>query len=126
MISQCSTPNPIAAPVDGVWDIKKYLKPHLTNLEGHSKYAVFRFTRNGDGHAELHYKLASNLPWEPQDCGIKIIDVSVINCVHVHVHIYILNAKLSQKHFYGTRHALALVFGVTCVCADTKYIQHII
>jgi hypothetical protein len=40
------TPNPIAAMIDCVWDMKELLQPFLRPLEGHSKCAVFRFTRN--------------------------------------------------------------------------------
>ena len=46
-------------------------------VEYHSKYAVFRFTRGKGGHAEMHYKLSSTHPWEPQEGdGHQVITVS--------------------------------------------------
>ena len=38
-------------------------------------YAVFRFTLNTDGHSELHYKNSSDIPWQPEEDGIRLISV---------------------------------------------------
>ena len=78
-INQSSTPNPIVQLVDGVWDFKAYIEPYLNVLEGHSKYAVFRFTRDETDHVEMHYKVSSTHPWEPKEGpAISLISVSLI------------------------------------------------
>lgn len=76
-INLSSTPNPIVQLVDGVPDYKHHIQPHLSVLEGHSKYAVFRFTRDQNDHAEMHYKISSKHPWEPEkEPGISLFSVS--------------------------------------------------
>lgn len=69
VVHRSSTPNPLCSLVETVWNVKEWLEPYLEPLEGHSKWAVFRFTRNSEGHSELHYKQSSDKPWEPQKDG---------------------------------------------------------
>ena len=73
VITRSSTPNPCSALVDCVWNIKDWIEPYLQPLEGHSKYGVFRFTLNPNGWSELHYKQRSNMPWLPEEAGIRVI-----------------------------------------------------
>jgi hypothetical protein len=49
----------------------------LEPMEGHSKYAVFRFTLNAEGKSELHYKQNSDMPWQPEKKGERTISVSM-------------------------------------------------
>jgi hypothetical protein len=79
LISRSSTPNPVTTLVSCVWEVKELLQPYLEPLEGHSRYAVFRFTLNSEGKSELHYKKRSDKPWLPEDAGIRLL--SVRNCI---------------------------------------------
>jgi len=44
-INQSCKPNPISKLIEGVWDFKAWLKPMQGEMENHSKYHVFRFTK---------------------------------------------------------------------------------
>lgn len=72
LIHWSSTPNPATFLLDGVWDFKEWLQPHLAMIEQHSWYHVYRFTRNSSGIAEMHYKHFSNQPWLPSKDGIQL------------------------------------------------------
>lgn len=74
-IKQSFTPSPISAMIGGVWDVKLYMEPFLCKIQNHSRYGVFRFTRNNSDHVEMHYKRWSDGPWEPKDAGIEVISV---------------------------------------------------
>jgi hypothetical protein len=70
-----ATPGPSAELIESVWDFKKWLEPHIPQLEQHSRYLVYRFTLN-DGKAQMHYKRFSDMQWEPVDNGVTILYVS--------------------------------------------------
>ena len=78
------TPHPTASLVDGVFDFKSYFEAYLNKIEGHSKYAAFRFLQSNDLGVEMHYKQCSGDPWEPtkkvsdklvSDKGLQIIQI---------------------------------------------------
>lgn len=76
-VRRSSTPNPATELLAGVWDFKKWMDPFLTNVRGHSKYLVFRFTLGPSGlQSEMHYKKFSDEPWQPANTGLRIISVS--------------------------------------------------
>lgn len=78
-IRQSSSPNPATELLAGVWDFKKWMNPILTNVTGHSKYLVFRFTLGPNGMGcEMHYKKFSDQPWQPATTGLRIISVSCV------------------------------------------------
>ena len=63
--------------VKGVWDFKAWMEPFLGALKYHSKYLCFRFTMNDTEEAELHYKMFSDHPWEPE-IGVVILSVRIL------------------------------------------------
>lgn len=73
-VQRSYTPNPIAQQVESVWDIKKWLEPHIPRLEQHSRYLVYRFTLV-NGKAQVHYKRFSDMPWEPAGNGLTLLYV---------------------------------------------------
>ena len=72
LIQRSCTPTPSTFMMDGVWDFKDWLTPHLATLEQHSWYHVYRFTRNSYGAAVLHYKVYSTDPWLPNKDGVLL------------------------------------------------------
>ena len=72
LINRSSTPNPASFLLDGVWDFKDWLQPHMGVIQQHSRYHVYRFTKNSGGIAEMHYKLYSDQPWLPNEGGIQL------------------------------------------------------
>lgn len=76
VVEKSSTPNPASRLINYVWDIKEWIQPYLLTMEGHSKYAAFRFTLDSKGHSEMHYKQNSDMPWQPEKDGIKLLSVS--------------------------------------------------
>ena len=76
MIHQSSTPSPTTELLKGVWDIKEWTKQFLNPLKGHSKYLVFRFTKDSAGKTEMHCKWFSTDPWEPKEHGVRVLSVS--------------------------------------------------
>ena len=73
LIHRSSTPNPSTLLLDGVWDFKEWLQPHLAAIEQHSWYHAYRFSRNRSEVAEMHYKQYSDHPWLPNnDNGIQL------------------------------------------------------
>ena len=84
-IHQCSTPNPATELLAGVWDFKNWMNPFLTNVSGHSKYLVFRFTLGPNGiQSEMHYKKFSDQLWQPTNAGLRIISVSYVLSYDIH------------------------------------------
>ena len=79
LFARSSTPSPVATLISCVWDAKELLQPYLEPLEGHSRYAVFRFTLNSEGKSEMHYKASSDKPWEPKEAGLQLL--SVRDCI---------------------------------------------
>jgi len=69
LIQQSCTPTPSVFKIDGVWDFKEWLTPHMANIGQHSWYHVYRFTRNPSGKAVLHYKKYSTDAWLPSEDG---------------------------------------------------------
>ena len=72
------------------------MEPYLCNLEQHSKYLAFRFTLDGDGKAELHYKRLSNMEWEPSGNGVHVLVVGTFfthTHTHTHMHSHHMQAK---------------------------------
>ena len=79
MITRSSTPHPDSNIVKAVWDIKKWLEPHLGAMEGHSKYHVFRFTLNASSQkAVMHFKTYSDMAWRPAGDGKEILLVRIL------------------------------------------------
>lgn len=74
-IRRSSTPTPKTELIDGIWDFKEWMEPYLANIQNHSKYLCFRFSRNASGIVELHYKKFSDMPWEPENEGLKVLSV---------------------------------------------------
>ena len=75
--------------VNGVFDFKSYFEPYLNKIEGHSKYAAFRFLQSDDLGDEMHYKQSSSDLWEPtkkvnekliSDKGLQVIQVYHLGC----------------------------------------------
>lgn len=75
-ISQSYTPSPCAQLVESVWDFKKWLDPYIPRIEQHSRYLCYRFTYS-QGRVQMHYKRFSDMPWEPTNCGVAVLFVSL-------------------------------------------------
>jgi len=88
LVKRSCTPTPLTFLLDGVWDFKEWLKPHIATIEQHSWYHVYRFTRSSSGAAVLHYKMYSPQPWLPSEDGVllagdELLMVSVHNILYV-------------------------------------------
>lgn len=100
VIGQSSTPVPKTSLLDGVWDFKSWIEPHLNDIKYHSKYICFRFTLNSStGKAELHYKKFSDSPWEPEKEHLQILSVSINKYVHV-IHLVCTCASMHSLASY--------------------------
>ena len=85
---------------------------YLCNVEQHSRYLVFRFTLDGDGKVELHYKRFSNMEWEPSGKGVHVIVVSThytqthaYSYIHTHTHTHMHTHTCAHTHKHTHTHA---------------------
>ena len=53
-LNQSCKPNPISQLIEGVWDFKAWLKPTQGEMENHSKYHVFRFTKGSTSKVAVY------------------------------------------------------------------------
>ena len=95
LIERSCTPTPSAVVLDGVWDFKEWLTPHMANIEQHSWYHVYRFTRNTNGAAVLHYKVYSTDAWLPNKDGVlldgeQLLMVNIVNVEHIILYAYFM------------------------------------
>jgi len=72
LIQRSCIPTPSVNKIDGVWDFKDWLTQYLVDIEQHSWYHVYRFTRSTGGVAVLHYKMYSTDPWLASVNGVLL------------------------------------------------------
>lgn len=70
------TPQPCAALVTKLFDIKSWIAPYINEIHGHTQPHCFRFMKNDNSEVEMHYKQWSGSTWLPEDEGIKLLKVS--------------------------------------------------
>lgn len=58
-----------------VYDIRAWITPVLNEIHNHTVPHVFRFRRNLQGKAEMHYKHWSHEPWQPSGAGLVLLKV---------------------------------------------------
>lgn len=78
LIKRSSKPNPDAKLLDGVWDIKSWLEPYMSQMKFHSKYICFKFVRNVNEKAEMFYRRFSGMPWEPDNPGSTPVGLTLL------------------------------------------------
>ena len=75
-----------------MFDFKSYFEPYLNKIEGHSKYAAFRFLQSDDLGVEMHYKQSSSDPWEPtKKVNEKLVSDKGLQIIQVHQLRFICN-----------------------------------
>ena len=77
------------------------MDPYLCNVEQRSRYLVFRFTLDGDGKVELHYKRFSNMEWEPSGKGVHVI---VVSTHYTQTHAYSYTHVNTHTHTHAHTH----------------------
>ena len=58
-----------------VYDVRSWISPCLEEITRHTAPHIFRFRRNENGRAEMHYKHWSHESWEPAERGLFLLKV---------------------------------------------------
>ena len=63
---QSYTPHPTVKILPYVYDVKSWLAPHIEDLHGHTQPHCFKFTRDREGCAVMHFKNWSSDLWSSE------------------------------------------------------------
>lgn len=74
-----SYPDVHARPLKHIFNVKKWLEPHLLSLHNHSYPHIFKLYCGVSGEVEMKYKLWSDSPWQPSGRGIQLFRVLYTN-----------------------------------------------
>ena len=58
-----------------LFDVKSWIAPYLEEIHHHTSPHIFRFQKNAQGRAVMHYKHWSHEQWEPEQAELLLLKV---------------------------------------------------
>lgn len=64
--------------VQYLFDVRAWISPFLEEIHSHTHPHIFRFRRNTEGRAEMHYKNWTHEEWAPAQKGLLLLKVIIL------------------------------------------------